>query len=132
VARLPRYLNLAQALVRDPAVAPQRKAALGLGFGYALSPVDLIPGIIPLLGQLDDLAALLLGIRYALRSCSPEGAAAHMARVGLSNTALDADLRTVAVAAMWVGARTASLAARVVQAPLRLLGRAASRARGGA
>ena len=121
VARLPRYLNLAQALARDPTVSRQHKSALALGIGYAVSPIDLIPGIIPVVGQLDDLAALLLGIRQALRGCPEEVAAAHLARVGLSQTALDADLRTVAVAGVWLVARAASLGVRALSAPSRWL-----------
>jgi uncharacterized membrane protein YkvA (DUF1232 family) len=121
VARLPRYLNLAQALARDPTIAARRKSALGLGIGYAVLPLDLIPGVIPVVGQLDDLAALLLAIRHALGGCSREEAAAHLARAGLAPTALDADLRTVAVAGIWLVARTARLGTRVAAAPLRLL-----------
>jgi uncharacterized membrane protein YkvA (DUF1232 family) len=126
-ARLPRYLNLAQALARDPALSRKRKAALAVGIGYAVSPVDLIPGIIPVVGQLDDLAALLLGIRHALKGCSAEEAQAHLARAGLSRTALDADLRTVGVAGVWLVTRTASLGMRALAAPLRLLARTAGR-----
>lgn len=122
VARLPRYLNLAQGLAREPAVAAQHKAALGLGIGYAVLPFDLIPGIIPVVGQLDDLAALLLGIRHTLRACPDDVAAAHLERVGLKATALDDDLRTVAVATVWLASSAASLGARAARAPLRLLG----------
>ena len=34
------------------------KAIIGLAIGYALSPIDLIPDFIPLIGQLDDLIIL--------------------------------------------------------------------------
>ncbi len=121
VARLPRYLYLAQALARDPAVSARRKSALALGLGYAVLPFDLLPGIIPVVGQLDDLAALLLGIRQAVRGLPPEDAAAHLRHAGLAPTALEADLRTVGVAGVWLATRTASLAARVVRAPMRLV-----------
>lgn len=124
VARLPRYLYLAQALARDPAISARRKSALALGLGYAVLPFDLLPGVIPVVGQLDDLAALLLGIRQALQGLAPQDAAAHLGRAGLAPTALDADLRIVAVAGVWLAAGTASLAARAVRAPLRLLGAA--------
>ena len=35
----------------------------GLVFGYLLWPVDLLPDVIPVVGQLDDLAILALGIK---------------------------------------------------------------------
>jgi uncharacterized membrane protein YkvA (DUF1232 family) len=121
LARLPRYLNLAQGMVRDPSVPAAGKAALAGGIGYVFSPLDLIPGIIPVLGQLDDLAALLLGLRLALNLSPAETAQAHMDRVGLNRAALDADLRTVAVASVWVVQKTASLGARILGGPLRLI-----------
>jgi len=123
VGRLPRYMKLAAALMREPAVPKGRKAALAAGFGYALLPLDLIPGIIPVLGQLDDLAALLLGVRTALRGCPPDVAEAHLERVGLSHDALDHDLRTTGVAAAWLVTGAGRLGARALAAPLRLLGR---------
>jgi uncharacterized membrane protein YkvA (DUF1232 family) len=118
---LPRYLNLAQRLVRDPHVSPARKAALGLGIGYVALPLDLIPGIIPILGQLDDLAALLLGLRAALDGCPPDEAEGHLARVGLSQSALDDDIRTVQVVGVWLVAQTAMLGARLAALPFRAL-----------
>ncbi len=39
---------------------------------YALSPVDLIPDFIPVLGYLDDLLIVPLGIALALRLVPPE------------------------------------------------------------
>ncbi|MGH8354656.1 MAG: YkvA family protein, partial [Pseudomonas sp.] len=39
---------------------------------YALSPIDLIPDFIPLLGYLDDLLLLPLGLWLALRLTPPE------------------------------------------------------------
>lgn len=123
LARLPRYLNLAQALVREPALSGGRKAALAAGIGYVLLPLDLVPGIIPIAGQLDDLAALLLGLRQALNGCPPEVAERHLARVGLSRTALDADLRTVAVTSVWLVRRIGALGARALSGSVSLVRR---------
>jgi uncharacterized membrane protein YkvA (DUF1232 family) len=125
VARLPRYLNLAQALARDPAVPRRQKAILGAAIGYAILPVDLIPGIIPVVGQLDDLAALLLGLRRALAGCPPDLSRAHLDRVGLSAMALDADLETVRLTAIWLARGGVALGRRVLSVPLRLLARRA-------
>jgi uncharacterized membrane protein YkvA (DUF1232 family) len=129
VARLPRYMNLAQGLARDPAIGTGHKAALGLGLGYAVLPFDLLPGIIPVIGQLDDLAAVLLGIRHTLEAAPPAIAAAHLERVGLKRTAIDDDLRTVAVATIWLVSGAASLGARAVRCPARLLGGLVGRVR---
>ena len=127
VARLPRYLYLAQALVRDPAVSVQRKSALAAGLGYAVLPFDILPGIIPIVGQLDDLGALLLGIRQALRGLAPERPPRTWLRRGWRRG------RSTPTYGSWGSrgcrsvARAAGLARRVVRAPLRLLAAARRR-----
>ena len=126
LTRLPRYLNLAQRLARDAHFPARRKVALAPGSHTSVSPVDLIPGIIPVLGQLDDLTALLLGLRQALDGCSDESRAAHLDGVGLKENALDADLRTVAVVAMWLGVEAVRIGSRAVGFSLRTLSGASS------
>jgi uncharacterized membrane protein YkvA (DUF1232 family) len=108
----------------DPAVSPGRKVLLGLSVAYAVSPIDLVPGIIPVLGQLDDLAVLLLGLRRALDGCAPEAARAHLERAGLSESALEKDLANVRGAAGWIVGRVARLGAATAALPFRLLRRA--------
>lgn len=43
------------------------KIIIGMVVGYALSPIDLIPDFIPVLGYLDDLLILPLGIALAIK-----------------------------------------------------------------
>lgn len=38
---------------------------------YLLSPVDLIPDAIPIIGQVDDLSIAVLGLRHLLRAAGP-------------------------------------------------------------
>ena len=52
---------------RDPRVAWYAKALAAAVAAYALSPVDLIPDFIPVLGYLDDLVIVPLGIMAAVR-----------------------------------------------------------------
>jgi uncharacterized membrane protein YkvA (DUF1232 family) len=52
---------------RDPRVPWYAKATVVLVAGYAFSPIDLIPDFIPVLGYLDDLLLLPLGIALAVR-----------------------------------------------------------------
>ncbi len=53
--------------LREPSVPWYAKAVIGLVVGYALSPIDLIPDFIPLLGYLDDLVLIPAGIGLALK-----------------------------------------------------------------
>ena len=52
---------------RDPRVPWYAKAFVAIVVGYALSPIDLIPDFIPVLGYLDDLVLVPLGITLAIR-----------------------------------------------------------------
>ena len=58
--------------VRDPRVPWYAKALAAGIVGYAFSPIDLIPDFIPILGYLDELVILPLGV-MAVRAMIPEG-----------------------------------------------------------
>lgn len=51
---------------------------------YALSPIDLIPDFIPVIGYLDDLLLLPLGIALVVRLTPPEVIAAARAKAALA------------------------------------------------
>lgn len=95
VRRLPRYGRLAANMLRDDRVPPEARAALVAGAAYVISPIDLIPGFIPVLGQLDDLLVALLGIRFALAQAPPEVRAEHLERANLRDEDFAEDMRTV-------------------------------------
>ena len=57
---------------RDPHVPLHAKLLAGLVAGYAFSPIDLIPDFIPVLGLLDDLLLVPLGIWLVLRLIPPD------------------------------------------------------------
>ena len=56
---------------RHPGVPWYAKLFAGAVAAYALSPIDLIPDFIPILGYLDDLLIVPLGILLALRLIPP-------------------------------------------------------------
>ena len=123
--RLPAYARLAWRLGRDPRLAGSRRAAV-LGAGaYLASPIDLVPGIIPVAGQLDDAAVALLGLRFALRGLSPAAQAEHLAASGLEAGHLDEDLATVRMGAVWLARRGGRLALRAARAAGRVAWRTA-------
>ena len=116
VRRLPRYVFLGTNLVRDERVPKRVKATIAIGGAYAISPIDLVPGIIPVAGQLDDLVVLLVSLRQAIRACPPEVAAEHLRRAGLTEDDFATDLRAVRDTAVWLARKglraTGSMAAR--------------------
>lgn len=56
---------------RDPRVPWYARVVAACVVGYAFSPIDLIPDPIPILGYLDDLILLPLGIALVLRLIPP-------------------------------------------------------------
>ena len=56
---------------RDPRVPWYARVFAALVVGYAFSPIDLIPDVIPVLGYLDDLLIVPLGIALAIRMIPP-------------------------------------------------------------
>jgi uncharacterized membrane protein YkvA (DUF1232 family) len=62
---------------RDPRVPWYAKAAAVAVAGYALSPIDLIPDFIPVLGYLDDVVILPLGVLLVIRLIPPDIMAEH-------------------------------------------------------
>lgn len=56
---------------RDPRVAWPARIFAACVVGYAFSPIDLIPDFIPVLGQLDDLVIVPLGVAIARRAIPP-------------------------------------------------------------
>src|SRR5699024_10174289 len=59
IKRMPAYLRLSWRLARDPLLSRARRAAVVGAAGYLASPIDLVPGVIPVAGQLDDIAVAL-------------------------------------------------------------------------
>ena len=53
--------------LRDPRTPLIAKVVAGLVVAYALSPIDLIPDFIPVLGYLDDVILVPLGILLSLK-----------------------------------------------------------------
>jgi uncharacterized membrane protein YkvA (DUF1232 family) len=64
ILREVRFVKLVLAHERTPRAA--KWLAYGL-VGYALSPIDLIPDFIPVLGHLDDLVILPIGLWCLMR-----------------------------------------------------------------
>jgi uncharacterized membrane protein YkvA (DUF1232 family) len=56
----------------DPRMPLYAKLFAALVVGYAFSPVDLIPDFIPILGYLDDLVLVPLGVALAVRMIPDE------------------------------------------------------------
>jgi uncharacterized membrane protein YkvA (DUF1232 family) len=95
VRRLPQYLRLVADMARDPEVPPKAKALLIFGGAYTVSPIDLVPGIIPVAGQLDDLYVVLTSIQQAVRLSPDAVIERHLTAHGLTMAIINDDLASV-------------------------------------
>ncbi|WKB52190.1 YkvA family protein [Eleftheria terrae] len=66
-ARLATYLIALWKLFQHPETPRLAKCVAVAVLAYAVSPIDLIPDFIPVLGQLDDLVLLPLGVALAVK-----------------------------------------------------------------
>ena len=92
IRRLPTYIRLAWALLRDPRVPGGQKLILAGIVGYLILPIDLIPDFVPVLGQLDDIAVVLLGLDLFIRSAPQEIVDEHLSRIAQDKDQLSRDI----------------------------------------
>lgn len=92
VKQLPAYARLAWDLLRDPRVPAEQKLILGAVGAYVVFPLDIIPDFIPGLGQVDDVAVVLLGLRWFINSAPEEIVSEHLARIGKNDDDMTRDL----------------------------------------
>jgi len=88
---------------RDPATPWYVKALALLVAGYALSPIDLIPDAIPVLGLLDEAILLPLAIRGIVALIPPGDMARHRAAATLVVERPVSRTAAVVVVLVWLG-----------------------------
>jgi uncharacterized membrane protein YkvA (DUF1232 family) len=87
---------------RDPRTPWYAKVLALCVAGYALSPIDLIPDFIPVLGYLDDAIIVPLGILAVVKMIPPEVMAEHRAAAALAVDRPVSRAAAVAMACVWV------------------------------
>ena len=96
-----------------------RVLALGI-IGYLFSPIDLIPDFVPVLGLVDDLLLVPLGIKLVLKLIPAEVLAEHRDAIaaGTVPTGWSSRVAAAVIVALWIAALVA-----VVRVALGVLGR---------
>jgi uncharacterized membrane protein YkvA (DUF1232 family) len=69
---LPACVTTVRRLRSNPAVPRRAKIAVGIAGLWVLSPIDLIPEFLPVIGPLDDVVVVALALRYAARQVPRE------------------------------------------------------------
>ena len=74
---LPDCAVLLNRLRADESFGRRQRWLLGAAIAYIAMPIDLIPDVVPILGQLDDALVVALVLRSVARAAGPEAIAAH-------------------------------------------------------
>lgn len=69
---LPDCVTTVRRLRHNPQVPRRAKIVVGIAGLWVLSPIDLIPEFLPVIGPLDDVVVVALALRYAARSVPRE------------------------------------------------------------
>ena len=87
---------------RDPRVPWYAKVLAATVAAYALSPIDLIPDFIPVLGYLDDAILVPLGILLTLRLVPPELMSEHRLRAACAMERPVSRTAAVVIVSAWL------------------------------
>ncbi len=89
---------------RDPRTPWYARAFAALVVAYAFSPIDLIPDFVPVLGYLDDLVLVPLGVWLALKMVPPQVMADSRARAeaGLGEAKGRFKFMAVVIVGLWL------------------------------
>ena len=69
---LPACVTTIRTLRKDPRVPRRAKLAIAFAGLWVISPIDLIPEFLPVIGPLDDIVVVTLAFRYAARQIPTE------------------------------------------------------------
>jgi uncharacterized membrane protein YkvA (DUF1232 family) len=89
---------------RDPRVPWHAKALAICVAAYALSPIDLIPDFVPVLGYLDDVVIVPLGSMLAVRMIPEPLMAEHRAAAALVGLRPKSRAGAVVIVCIWIAA----------------------------
>lgn len=92
VWKLPMYARLIWGIVRDRRTPLPLKALLVAALAYLLTPLDLIPDALPIIGQADDLTVLLIVLDVFVANAPEQVRREHLQRARNGTARLDEDL----------------------------------------
>jgi uncharacterized membrane protein YkvA (DUF1232 family) len=101
-SRLKRDVHAIYLVSRDPRVPWYAKALAVAVAGYALSPIDLIPDFIPVIGYLDELILLPLGIWLVVTLIPDEVMAEYRAKADKAGQRPTSRAGMLAIILLWI------------------------------
>jgi uncharacterized membrane protein YkvA (DUF1232 family) len=77
IKQFPNYLRLLGGLITDRRVARVDKLLVAGAIAYILMPLDLLPDVVPFLGQVDDIYLLMLALERLIANAGAAVVASH-------------------------------------------------------
>jgi uncharacterized membrane protein YkvA (DUF1232 family) len=78
VRHVPNFVRLFVRLLREKRVPVPAKVLFAAAVVYCVSPMDFLPDLVPLLGQVDDLALFVMACRAFIRLAPAEVVREHV------------------------------------------------------
>lgn len=88
--------------MRDPRVPLAARIVVACVVGYAFSPIDLIPDFVPILGYVDDLILLPLGIALAIKLIPPDIMAECRAQAAVNRSKSTSLVGAIVIIGIWM------------------------------
>ncbi len=111
IEKLPAYSKLLFKLYKSSSISRRHKLTLSVGIAYSLSPIDLIPGIIPVAGQLDNLLVMLRCMDKVLDKADPEVTRQYLEEAGITKDEVKKDIRLASETLREIGRGTVKVIA---------------------
>ena len=115
--RLKRQAVALALAARDPRTPWYAKVLAAVVVAYAVSPIDLIPDFVPVLGLLDDLILLPLGVALCVRLIPPAVWADALERAEKTDAPQSGRVAAVVIVALWVAVLTGAIWVGVTRFP---------------
>ena len=115
VKRLPQYSRLLYKIFRSSGLTKSHRLLLYSAIAYVVSPVDLIPGVIPVLGQLDDILVVLTVIYKVINAYKKDKFAEILAECNLSIDIVKNDIKAIQNYTKLLGISAAKIVAHGVK-----------------
>lgn len=103
--RMPLYVKLLYLVLAEPSVSKRRKAYLSACLLYMISPIDLVPGFIPVAGQLDDVIVALSALIKVLKRMPAGKRDELLSGAGLRMETLESDLNAAKSLGLYLATR---------------------------
>jgi uncharacterized membrane protein YkvA (DUF1232 family) len=85
IIHLPNFIRLFFRLIKDPRVPALPKLVPLAVLGYLIVPMDLLPDVVPALGQIDDAMIVILALRVFLKLCPKQVVEEHVRMIAAGN-----------------------------------------------